>query len=65
MLDGERGADEEELVMRRNGTPIIFSPVGPDLVFYYVGSDDVDEMQRASAPRPSTPPPTGRRGARR
>ena len=38
-------ADENERVMRRNGVPIIFSPVGPELVFYYVGSDDVDEMQ--------------------
>ena len=45
MIHEDGVADENERVMRRNGVPIIFSPVGPELVFYYVGSDDVDEMQ--------------------
>ena len=36
--------DEEEIVMRKNGVPIVFVTVG-EIVFYFVGSEEVDEMQ--------------------
>ena len=44
LLTGTETKDEEQIVMRRNGVPIVFVPIG-DVIFYYVGSDDVDEMQ--------------------
>lgn len=42
--NGSIEGEENEHVMSINGFPVIFVPVG-DTIFYYVGSEDVDEMQ--------------------